>query len=342
MQIKTNNVDKKKIDISIIVPVYNVDQYLEQCNQSLIRQKTENFQIEIIYVNDGSTDSSEEYLKNILLFEKNIPITIISKKNQGVSIARNQGLELAKGEYVIFVDGDDYVADTYCSEMYNLMTDTDADIGMCNYYLIKDNGKYSNSIPSSLFKKKIFDNKNEIYKYIIGRNGFKGFVWNKIYKKNKFSDISFDDKFHYLEDLIFNLHCINKTEKIAYSTNSLYFYRIRDDSAVNTFNEKQLTYLEAIDYSTTLVSESNVGYLQNNKLLALIEFGMSSRQVNKKDLYHKLKQQFEKSSKKHISKLRIDLKTIIIIANINFYLGGKILLWEKRLMNTKLYTKLKK
>ena len=115
--------------VSVIVPVYNVEQYLRQCLDSLVNQTLND--IEIVCINDGSTDGSLEILKEYS--KKDSRIIFIDKKNEGVSAARNKGLDIAKGEYVVFCDGDDYYEPSYCTEMYDaITTNKDVDLVLCD------------------------------------------------------------------------------------------------------------------------------------------------------------------------------------------------------------------
>lgn len=103
-------------EVSIIIPVYNNEQYIEKCIQSVLNQTFENF--EVIVINDGSTDKSGEILEK--LNREDSRIILIEQKNQGVAVARNRGMNKATGKYITFVDGDDYLKNNYIEKMYNL------------------------------------------------------------------------------------------------------------------------------------------------------------------------------------------------------------------------------
>ena len=117
-------------EISIIVPVYNVEKYLSQCIESIINQNYKN--IEIILVNDGSTDKSGDICDSYSL--KDNRIKVIHKKNEGVSIARNTGLKVATGEYIAFVDGDDFVHEYIYTKLINIINNSKYDLVMCRFY----------------------------------------------------------------------------------------------------------------------------------------------------------------------------------------------------------------
>lgn len=115
--------------VSIIVPVYNAGEYLEVCLDSLVSQDMD--EIEIIIINDGSTDISRDICQHYA--EKYPYVEMVDKANEGVSVARNVGLDLAKGKYITFVDADDYVEKNYCSAFYNVAEKNNCDIVICDY-----------------------------------------------------------------------------------------------------------------------------------------------------------------------------------------------------------------
>lgn len=128
--------------ISIIVPIYNVEQYLERCIDSILNQSYQN--LEIILVNDGSEDHCPQMCDRYQ--EKDKRIVVIHKINGGVSDARNYGIDMAKGKYIMFVDGDDYIEATMVEKLYEVQRETNADIVQCGYNVIYNNGKKSREV----------------------------------------------------------------------------------------------------------------------------------------------------------------------------------------------------
>ena len=124
--------------VSIIVPIYNVEEYLVKCLDSLVNQTLK--EIEIICINDGSTDNSLEILKAYA--QKDDRITVINKKNSGVSDARNTGLEMANGEYVMFVDSDDYLEIQTCQSIYEKIKKDNSNLLIFNYFLVTQETKH--------------------------------------------------------------------------------------------------------------------------------------------------------------------------------------------------------
>ena len=181
--------------ISIIVPVYNIENYLDKCIESIVHQTYKN--LEILLIDDGSTDHSgkkcDEWAK------KDKRIRVIHKKNGGVSSARNIGLEKAKGEYIGFVDGDDFVNKKMYEEMHRQMKKNNADFVICDYNEcynqndnFKDRGKENNLI-EILDKNGMFD---KVYPY-------RGYVWQGLFLKEKLSaEVRFDSTKYVAEDLM--------------------------------------------------------------------------------------------------------------------------------------------
>ena len=129
--------NKSTIKVSIIVPAYNVEGYIYDCLKSLVSQTMQN--IEIIVINDGSTDNTEKIISE---FEKtDSRIIVIRQENQGISVARNNGINIAKGEYLGFVDSDDYVDNDYFEKLYNIVTSQNADMAVTSILKHKKNYK---------------------------------------------------------------------------------------------------------------------------------------------------------------------------------------------------------
>lgn len=217
-------VTDNNIKISIIVPVYNSEKYLEKCLKSIVNQTYEN--IEIILVNDGSTDNSKKICEH---FEKNDRrIILINQDNKGVSAARNIGIELSTGKYITFIDSDDFVAQNYIEDLYKQCNDKNADLSICGTNDIDNNKKI---IKTSIKYSNIVDAK-EAMKELLNEKYYTGVVWAKMYKKDLFKDIKFNKKIKIAEDLDVLYRVIDKCNLINIDTSKkLYYYRIRENSA---------------------------------------------------------------------------------------------------------------
>jgi len=234
--------------ISIIVPVYNVDKYLDECIKSIINQTYEN--LEVILIDDGSTDDSGKICDKWKANDKRIKV--IHKKNGGVSSARNLGLENANGEYIGFVDGDDTISDNMFEILYNNMIKNDADISMCNYNIVR-NGNityHKHNIENDLL---IIEDKNTFYD-LLNRDYYKGYLWNKLFKKNIIKYNKFDEEIHMCEDLLFVAQIAKRCNRYCFDNRRLYNYLIHNGSAYNSkINEKHLTVVDAYSKINNIV-----------------------------------------------------------------------------------------
>ena len=207
--------------VSIIVPVYNVEKYIEKCLNTLINQTLED--IQIIIVNDGSTDNSKELIKKYLHDER---VIYLEKENGGLSDARNYGIPYATGEYIGFVDSDDYIELDMYEKMYNKAIEENSDMVECDFYW-----KYPNKIRKDIGV--IYDNKKEaIVKARV-------VAWNKIIKREilEKTKILFPKGLKY-EDIEFSYKLIPSLDKISFVKEPLVYYIQRDTSLANTQNER--------------------------------------------------------------------------------------------------------
>ena len=233
---------KNKI-VSIVIPVYNVEKYIEKCIISVLKQTYKD--IEIIIVNDGSTDKSEE---KILKYVKNDKrIKYIVKKNGGLSSARNKGIENATGEYICFIDSDDWIAENYVECLISKIEKDKSDISICNIkYVYSDN---SEKKPNYHIDKNETINNKTALKYLFKGEKYQNHAVNKLYKLNLFKDnnIRFPENRIY-EDAFTMYKLLYKAKKISLCNKYLYFYlKNREGSILNTkFNEKRLDLLDAM------------------------------------------------------------------------------------------------
>lgn len=215
--------------ISIIVPIYNVEKYLNKCIESIVNQTYEN--IEIILIDDGSNDNSgiicDEYAK------KDNRIIVVHKENGGVSSARNKGLKIAKGEWISFVDADDWIEQIFCQTLLNKVTQEQADIALCGYNRITDN--QIEKINAN--NQEVFLNSNEyLVKSLNPQTGF-GFCHMKLIKKEVLKSISFNERIEVGEDALFNIQLSTYIKKAVFLKQPLYNYRINNQSVVKKYDE---------------------------------------------------------------------------------------------------------
>ena len=233
--------------VSIIVPVYNVEPFLDRCIKSLIGQSYNN--IEIVLVDDGSTDSSGNRCD--WWATKDARIISSHKANGGLSDARNHGIDLASGEWLTFVDSDDYVEPDYVHDLLALVVRyPEASIGACAHYILRNNAK---KISSKLVNKPICVSHEDAFESALYGGYVDVCAWAKIYRTHLFSDTRFPKGRLYEDTAIFG-KLLNKTKCFAYTPRPLYNYVIRTGSIVNSpYSNKRLEYIDA---SKCLVEEA--------------------------------------------------------------------------------------
>lgn len=213
--------------LSIIIPVYNCELYIERCLESLLNQTLQD--LEIILVDDGSKDKSLELIKK---FSDN-RIKIFSQTNQGQSKARNTGLDIATGEYIGFVDADDWVDLNFYEKLYNAAKNNNADIAMADFIR---KGKNKHKIRLHLIEEKVYTSIEDKIKV---SNALKeGCIWNKIYKHEILNNLSFNEGM-YFEDGPFTLRALFNSNRLATVTGTFYYYFENTKSTVKTMNHKK-------------------------------------------------------------------------------------------------------
>ena len=228
--------------ISIIVPVYQVERYLKKCVSSVQNQTYTN--IQIILVDDGSTDKSPIICDK--LAEEDKRIVVIHKKNGGLSDARNAGLKVALGQYIGFVDSDDYIAPRMYEILLKRLEEDQSDIAICDYVRVDERGSQVDNKVKSVIKNKCFSREEFIEELLKPYGGHFVVAWNKLYKKEIFRNLKFPfGKQHEDEFVIHRI--IAKCEKITCVNNQLYYYLQRKGSIMDKgFSIKSMDYGEAL------------------------------------------------------------------------------------------------
>lgn len=229
--------------VSIIIPVYNVEEYIEQCLQSIINQTYKN--IEIIIVNDGSPDKSgliiEKYSK------KDSRIKVINKENGGLSSARNSGILKASGEYVLHVDGDDYIDRKAVEMLLKKAEETQADIVIGDVLLVFENSKNEVWVDSTLREIEVVNGIDYLeQQYFVGKA--RNCIWNKLIRRNLYTDynISHPENISLGEDSGTLPALLLHARKVAKINHIVSFYRQNPNSMMNQNNKKILQYKSAI------------------------------------------------------------------------------------------------
>lgn len=222
--------------ISVIVPVYNVEKYLEECINSIINQTYKN--LEIILVDDGSKDNSSRICDE--LSKKDSRIRVIHKENGGVSDTRNVGILNSTGKYIQFADSDDFMEDNMIETLYKDIVESKAEVAMCSYYLFKNGIKTTDAN----YEKEIY-NKEQILGEILLDEKIRSYAWNKLFKKNLFDEIQFPNG-KVFEDIYIIPRVLEKSEKVVFNNTPLYYYRQREGSILHKqTNELRLEYIKA-------------------------------------------------------------------------------------------------
>ncbi len=207
--------------ISVIVPIYNVEQYLDRCIKSIVNQTYRN--LEIILVDDGSPDSCPDICDKWA--EKDDRIVVIHQKNAGLSAARNSGLDMANGEFISFVDSDDALDCDMLAFLYGLIEQNDADISRCSYQFNFEDG----TLREAEINTEIRILEGEALMNDLCNTGYKCMVvWNKLYKRDVIGNLRYDTSVKASEDYIFNYFYFKKCKKMVCHDISKYEYTIRD------------------------------------------------------------------------------------------------------------------
>ncbi|MDY2596456.1 MAG: glycosyltransferase [Oliverpabstia sp.] len=315
-------------EVSIIVPVYQVEKYIRQCVDSILAQTFTDF--ELILVDDGSKDMSGKICDEYAGMDERVKV--IHKVNGGLSDARNKGMDWASGNYFMFVDSDDYIAPTMIECLYESIVNENADIAVCNYlyYFENDRSKnFATNIKSeALSGAEIFYNRKNERNY-----GIWTVAWNKLYKSEVFGNIRFRFR-KYHEDEFWANDIYQMDIKVVMISECLYYYRQRDNSIMGKKNfarnidilealqERLAVYLKKPEYSGQAyrVLVYSLEYLEESKRLITnrdekIEFIQAEKRT--KDIVKELK-------KKKLSKIqKISLVLIGINPCFTFAVGMK-------------------
>lgn len=217
--------------VSIIIPFYNAEKFIDTTIESILNQSYEN--LEVLLINDGSTDSSKAVASKYIASDNRIKV--YDKENGGPSAARNYGLEKVTGDYIMFIDSDDYVEPNMVKIMVNLMQD-DSQMGMCGYNIIRDKKIITKRVP-----KPCWCSQNELFENygILFEQAFIQYLWNKIYVVEliKENNIRFDESIRLGEDIIFNLEYLRNVGHISIIDKALYSYiKYNDESITKKYN----------------------------------------------------------------------------------------------------------
>ena len=229
--------------ISVIVPVYKVEKYLRRCIESILAQTHKN--IEMLLVDDGSPDGSGAICNEYA--EKDSRVRVFHKENGGVSSARNLGLREAKGQYIGFVDADDYIDMTMYETLLNNLIKESADISVCSYYQEDDNGVFHKHWPQDDYLTISGDRQIE---YLIANRYYTCSSCDRLFKKALLSGLQFDETKKVYEDLLFLYEVAKKSSATVFTSTPLYYYCNNDGISVarNPFDDKKMDVIKVSQY----------------------------------------------------------------------------------------------
>ena len=306
---------KKETLVSIIVPIFNAERYLDKCVRSILRQTYKN--IELILVDDGSKDNSSNICKKYTALDERI--LFIQGENHGVSFSRNIGIENVSGEYVAFIDADDTINKKYIEKLlYNIK---DADLSVCGYYEVNSENDIINSNLSGERADELKSSKEFLRDIFRLTYGYQGYVWNKLFKTQIIKDngIKFDTKIYYNEDRLFVFEYLLKCQKVYYSDEPLYYYFMNNTGTMaarrnNVFDKKMISELEAFDRMLQLLKNKN-SYIADEILInamdsTLVLLKLSNEEKLKQYKYKYLVEILKNSNISKRKKLRFIGKSI--------------------------------
>ena len=262
---------EQHINVSVIIPVYNSEKYIKRTIESLLNQTIK--QIEIICINDGSTDSSLQILKE--LQKQDQRIKIIDKKNEGIWKARMNGIEKSTGEYITFVDSDDYVEKDFIEKLYKNIQDNKADISICGFKRMDEKSGKVLSQEMKFEQNRVID-KNLNLEEVISVNTA---LWNKLYKASIIKEIKdLKNPPRILEDMMFLALLYLNVKKISFVDEYLYNYLVRESSAMNTLKENEIDVIQEsmIEIKQEYInSKKEQKYIEILSSMAFVHFGIS-------------------------------------------------------------------
>ena len=286
--------------ISIIIPVYNTEKYLKKCLDSVITQTYKN--LEIICINDGSTDSSLKILKKYAKSDKRIKV--INQENKGVSITRNIGIENATGEWITFIDSDDYIS----PELYQSFTEALNNSEPFNIYVFNGVKLAENDNPEDKNLTKFFYmsnwnfHENNLYTFIDCKNPFYGnlSVWNKIFNTEFINNNNIRFKENSIfEDQLFSIESMIKTDKLYLDNKIFYYYVQHGNSTMHNLKENGFDIFDIMQDVRDLLCEYNL-YETEKYLFLQHKFNVYTYLLSKMDL--SLKEKFYNTAKDNLHK----------------------------------------
>lgn len=317
-----------KDKISVVVPVYNVEKYLQKCVDSIIDQTYEN--LEIILVDDGATDSSGKMCDEYL--EKDSRIQVIHKANGGLSDARNIGMKHATGEYIIFIDSDDYIASDMLEYLYVNIINSQADFSTCGVFDV-----YDDHITEQKEEEIEIITAEQSFNYILQGTKIRGAIWNKLMKKALIEDLEFPVGRTY-EDVFFTCDLIQKSEKVCVGTKPKIYYVHRENSiTTRPYQKKDYDIIDGYAKTYNLVKQKYPNLIRQaefrvywswfvvlDKILNQDDY---KKHVELQDLINKLRKNISKILRNSYFQKSRKMAAILLMIHVEVY--RKVMLWNQ-------------
>ena len=286
------DVESESLKLSIIVPIYNAGLFLDRCIDSIVRQTYQN--LEIILVNDGSEDNSLDICKKYQNLD--CRIEIIDKRNEGVSAARKDGLKISTGDFITFVDADDYIDDNMYKSLMMAIIEGEYDIIESGYILVNEKEEIINK---RLLREEQNIGVNQCLEAYLSNKNSDTFLWNKLYRKELFDGFDFPE-FRYSEDYLWNVMLYSKCKK-SVTVNKAYYYYYKNMSGAcnnNCYRAKidgvlaGIKALEFLNYYFPKISYYGLMYIID--YIRFLYMAQYELQVKDRDFYKELSNYYRK------------------------------------------------
>ena len=245
--------------ISIIIPIFNAEKFLKKCLESVIKQSY--MKIEIILVNDGSTDNSIDICLEYANKDKRI--RVFNQDNKGGAAARNLGIKKANGDYIAFVDSDDFINKKYIELLYHNMVKYNAQLSVCGYNIVQENDDFDNKLDENI-NIETFD-KSEAYGKLLDNN-CGGYFGGKLFSKNKIYEMQMyiNEEIYICEDFEFVARYLDKCDKLVFQNIKLYYYYKNSNSLTGNKNdvEKTITMINAYKSLEVLFKKNSPNFIE--------------------------------------------------------------------------------
>ena len=325
-------------EISVIIPVYNVERFLRQCVDSVLTQTYTN--LEIILVDDGSPDGCgricDEYVK------KDKRVKVIHKQNGGLSDARNAGMDIATGEYLLFIDSDDWIENDTIELLYGNMSRSNADISTCLYYNAYLNCVVPHCTDAEIL---VLNTEQAIEKCFTNKKSTVS-AWGKLYRKSIFDNLRYPYG-KYCEDSFIIVDVLSKASVIVVDTAPKFYYRQRKSSIIHdVFSPKTLDVIEAFERNLRIIEETYTGIIDTAKarllsvtldVFQLMIFSPDYKRIpDYRKVLHTLRENYGFIMKSAFFTRNIKIKVKALRISVNLY---KILqslnVWKKKRLTAK-------